>query len=495
MRTVPPRLFPAARAARAISIALAIVCAGGCAGTNGGSSSTGEGGSGGGGGAAGGSGAGGHGGGGSGDAGPPCTGRACDIQACPAGSPTTVTGTVYAPNGTLPLYNVLVYVPNGALLPIPAGLSCDHCGDIPLGAPGKPIGAALTDANGKFKLENFPVGNNVPVVIQVGKWRRQITVPVAKACDTTALTDPQQTRLPKNRSEGDMPRIAITTGTCDVLTCLLAKIGIDPAEFGIEGEDKAVTFYGGAELGTDPYFNMRYDAHLQKMTTSANLWGTLASLARFDMVVASCECSDSPQNKGPAAYKAMTDYLGMGGRLFGTDRQSIWFKNSTDPALATSAMFQTVAGSMGLAPVALDTSFQKGKALADWLAGISPGQPYAEMSADPNQVFDNFIGVVNPPWQVWGRSGGALDPNTLHPRVLTVNAPAGATADKQCGKAAHVDPHVTPLDRPLDARFPTADACGATLADGEKVLAFFLFDVAACIQQDWQPVPQPPVVQ
>ena len=42
----------------------------------------------------------------------------------------TVSGTAYAPNGTLPLYNVIVYAPTAPLDPLTDGVSCDKCGSV-----------------------------------------------------------------------------------------------------------------------------------------------------------------------------------------------------------------------------------------------------------------------------------------------------------------------------------------------------------------------------
>ena len=178
-----------------------------------------------------------------------CIGLECNIVACDKMSmpPTTISGTVYAPNGTLPLFGINVYIPNTPLGPIPEGLVCDRCTDT---LPGYPLSQVQTDEAGRFTLTDVPAGTNIPLVITSGKWRRQITIPSVPACGDTSLTA-AETRLPKNKTEGDIPKIAITTGNADSLECLVRKLGIDDAEINKEGTDGRIHLYSGN--GTDAF--------------------------------------------------------------------------------------------------------------------------------------------------------------------------------------------------------------------------------------------------
>src|SRR4051812_23212216 len=154
-----------------------------------------------------------------------CVGLACNVNesACTPSSATSLTGIVKIPAGTLPLYNAKVYIPLDAnpanLPPVTTGVdlvngSCDRCDSAPLSKAGA---RAVTDLNGKFRLSPVPVGVAFPLVIRVGKWRRVVMVnPIASACTPTAL-DVTQTRLPRNQNEGNIPKIALTTGTWDAL--------------------------------------------------------------------------------------------------------------------------------------------------------------------------------------------------------------------------------------------------------------------------------------
>src|SRR5262249_46541495 len=162
------------------------------------------------------------------DAGPSCVNLQCAQVTCTGGGSTNLTGQVFHPSGQVPLYNAVVYVPNGQVQPIPQGLICDRCGSP---TSGDPLVSGLTDATGTFTLRNVPAGTSFPLVMQIGKWRRVVTIPAVQACTTTTLTDVNQQRLPRSKSDGDIPQLAIATGSADPFECLLLKMGIDLQEF------------------------------------------------------------------------------------------------------------------------------------------------------------------------------------------------------------------------------------------------------------------------
>ncbi len=418
-----------------------------------------------------------------------CKNLECQRVQCKDDKTTSVTGTVYAPNGTLPLYNVIVYVPNGTPDDLPAGATCDRCGAM---ASGEPIASALTDAKGRFRLENVPAGENIPLVIQLGKWRRQIVIPEVTACEDTKLTDPDETRLPRNRTEGDMPRIAVTTGAADQIACMLPKLGIDRTEFGPGASAKsfAVELYNGAQLSG-------YPGQGPPGTRDASaLWNDVDKLKQYDMLVISCEGYEAstqatggadfpswPKTQSPASYAAMTQYLAEGGRIFTTDYEYTWYKFSPDPKLR-AAMTIPGGAPAGDKPMSIDLSFSKGKALADWLKYVEPSATYGKLATD--HVFAN-ISASSSTAQVWTRSGVAAEP-----RFITINTPVGKPATEQCGKAVHLDAHINTSDKVVTT-FP-AD-CTTPLKEGEKAFAFFFFDLAACIQKEDDVPPPPPVIK
>jgi hypothetical protein len=405
-----------------------------------------------------------------------CVGLECQQKACSGGGDTTVTGTVFAPNGTLPLYNAIVYVPNSEPDPVVRGATCDQCGAV----TGNPVVTALSGSDGKFELKNVPVGKDIPLIIQIGKWRRQVVLPEVKACQANPITDKELTRLPKNQSEGSMPQMALTTGGCDKFGCMLPKIGIDPSEFGVEadGPSKAVHVFKGSSGGGP-----------SGAPDAQDFWSDVTRLKQYDVVMLSCECQEALDNKGAAAFAAMTDYLNLGGRIFTTDFMYTWYKDSSDNNLKSAA---SIAGGApaGGDPITFDSSFPKGEALVEWLQNVgattTPGQ------LTPDVTFANVQSVDATKAQVWASSGSAGFGGGAGPRVFTVNLPVGVPTAQQCGKGVHLDAHLNQNGSDTVGNdYPAG--CESALKPGENLLAFFFFDLASCIQNDSE-APKPPPV-
>ena len=289
---------------------------------------------------------------------------------------------MFDPAGKNPLYNVLLYVPNTALGPISTGASCDRC-DSPIS--GTPVAAALSGPDGKFKIMNAPSGTNIPLVIQIGKWRRKIILPAVTKCQDNAFNDPSTVRLPRSMSDrgagdavGDvhMPQIALSTGHSDALDCLLRKIGIADAEFTPDSGGGRVHMYVGgtdvASKGTD---------RLASGATFASAYGTLfpnyGKMTGYDMIMLQCEGAQLESSKQPYVGN-MKRYADHGGRVFADHLHSYWIRSGLPPWPATANWIGVGKDLPSPVNASVDTSFPKGMALSQWLtatgASTTPGQ-------------------------------------------------------------------------------------------------------------------------
>lgn len=457
---------------------VAIAAASGCGGDDGGSASNNGGGAnnGNGGGANNGNGGGLNIGGGNGDGPKPCENLECKKVACTGSPKTSLSGTIYDPSGTLPLYNVAIYVPNKPVAPIVNGASCDKCGEL----SGSPVVSALTDTAGNFKLDDIPVVDNLPVVIQVGKWRRQITIPTVTSCADNAIPA-GMTRLPANKGEGDMPQIALTTGGADALECLLRKLGISESEFTPAGSSGRVHLFGGVG-GTNQFSSSLGGAPFANATT---LWANVDSLKIYDVVILSCEGGQNTDTKPPAARQALKDYLDIGGRVFASHWHNVWLEEGPDP-FPDIADFDHQAD-IGNLTADIDMTFPKGQALAEWLINVQGSTTLGQIDIDAAQ---HTVNSENPLLaQRW-----IYSTSPVSVQYLSGNTPLGAPDEQLCGRVVFSDIHVSSGDSssPGDA-YP--DGCTTSgLSAQEKVLAFMLFDLSSCIIPDDE-VPIPPPVK
>ncbi len=413
-----------------------------------------------------------------------CVYGACNPAVrCPAGQRTTVRGKVFDPAGKVPLYNVLVYVPNAPLDPITVGPSCDRC-DTPIS--GKPIASALSDTKGEFLLDNVPVGTDVPVVVQVGKWRREVKLPKVDACTETVIDNPNLLRLPRNQSEGNIPKIALTTGGADRLECLLRKIGLEDAEFTPEAGPGRVNFFAANGQGTPA--TASYDATLNggaMFTRATSFWEDPEAFKRYDMVILSCEGAQFPNEKSPAARAALVNYANLGGRVFASHWHNIWLQGGPPP-WSDVATFTNGGNLAPNFPGEVNTGFPKGNALADWLVSVGASTSRGQLLIQEGR---RTVTTVNPTYATpWIRS-----PMTGQQGVqyFTFNTPAGAAAGMECGRVVFTDIHVSGASEGVvsdRAGLPFPMGCMTKeLSPQEKALEFILFDLSSCVQPDDKP--------
>ena len=416
-----------------------------------------------------------------------CTGIACNVPKCTGTATTSISGTVRDPAGKLPLYNVVVYVPNAALDPVPEGVSCDKCS---VALTGKPIATALTDVNGKFVLSGVPAGSNIPLVIQVGKWRRQITVPTVTACVDNPITNADQTRLPRTQSEGHIPKIAVTTGAADALECMLRRIGIADSEFTTDGGNGRVHLYAGGG-GTNSF------SAGGAFAPATALWSNPTKLAAYDVTVLSCEGSTSKYTdmKPQASIDNVANYVNGGGRLFVSHLHFYWLqKRAADLATATGP-FSTM-DPLNDVTLTVNQTFPKGMALARWLntAAVNASPTLGQLAVSGSE---HSVNTVNPPTTEW-----MYYSSPRSSQYLSFNTPVGTPEDMQCGKVVFTDIHiqksisvggVTTGGDDSDPSKPFPSGCKTNeMSPQAKALEFLFFDLSACVlPDDKQPMPPP----
>jgi hypothetical protein len=412
---------------------------------------------------------------------------------CAGTARTTISGTVYDPAGKLPLYNAVVYVPNAPLDPVPEGVSCDRCS---VRASGSPIAAALTGVNGRFTLEGVPAGTNIPLVIQVGKWRRQLTIPTVAPCVDNPITDVNLTRLPRTQSEGHIPRIAVTTGGADALECLIRRIGIADSEFTSDGGTGRVHLYAGGD-GTNSF------ATGGAFAPATTLWSNPAKLALYDLVVLSCEGSTSQfmAQKPQTSIDNIANYANGGGRLFLSHLHFYWLQRRMPDFSGTAAYIGNLPPPPPGVALTVNQTFPKGMALAQWL-----NLPAVNASPTLGQITVNgpehSVTSVNPPTTEWIYLPSNPNDGSQRRRssqYLSFNTPVGAPEAMQCGRAVFTDIHIKASvgstggdDSDPGKPFPGGCKTNEMSPQG-KALAFLLFDLSACVQPDNVP-PVPPTV-
>ncbi|HKP55518.1 MAG TPA: carboxypeptidase regulatory-like domain-containing protein [Polyangiales bacterium] len=415
-----------------------------------------------------------------------CRNLQCQQKECASGE-TTISGKVYDPAGKNPLYNVAVFVPNAPVEPLQLGASCD-CEKL---YTGKPVVSTLTDAKGEFTLKNVPAGADIPLVIQIGKWRRQFTLPQVAECSDTRVPD-KMLSLPRNHMQGDIPRIAISTGAADTLECLLRRVGLDAAEYigGASGDNRIHIFQGSR--GNSGGGGMRDAPNTMPAAPSSTiaLWNSKDELMKYDILLLSCEGAET---KG-MNQQALHDYASAGGRVFASHFHYSWF-NSGPYASENLATWSAGSNAMGDIGAKIVTDFPKGMALHGWLQSNNALVNGELQIKEARHNAD--VSMANTVSQAWILANQSANPPGAT-QYFSFNTPTdtmiGPDGKDYCGRVVFSDLHVGAASNDSETLSVPASCTDGDLSPQEKALEFMLFDLSACVIPDDRPPVPPPVV-
>jgi hypothetical protein len=335
-------------------------------------------------------------------------------------------------------------------------------------------------------------------------------------CKTTqvAATGTGQFRLPANKSEGDLPAMALLTGGLDDLGCFLTKVGISASEYSAPHAGGHLDIYQGLGLGGVPAPGLSSGTAGNCTNTSCPLWANKSALENYDIVFLACEGDtfDPDDNGGTdggagglggllgggganvtqAGKTALHDWLDEGGKVFATHFHYTWFKNGPPD-------FQGVANWLGYSlgtgtcnNCTLDTSLQSGKDFSAWLQSVGATTGGGINLTGVADSVSTVNAMTTSRW-IYGNSGvgGAMDT-----KYMSFETPIGGIpvdggevgGKKYCGKAVFTDLHAG--GAPSGA-VPGACKAGSMTAQ-EKALEFLIFNLASCVSDESQPMKPPP---
>jgi hypothetical protein len=387
---------------------------------------------------------------------------------------TTISGTVYDPRTTansLPLPNVLVYATTDPVAPLPAGVQCITSNN---STPTGVVAYTYTAVDGTFTLGNVPVNATYTVVIQAGKWRRQFSETVGTGA-LAGLT----LHMPSDHTQGDIPMIAIATGSVDALECVLRDMGIADTEF--TDDNGSVNAAGHIHLyrGTESS-----GAEINGSTPSQSvLMNSSTLMNNYDVIMFPCQGGPAGQAT-PTGATNLLNYADAGGRIFATHYSYAWL----DPATPYNSQFPPVVnwqvGQANPTPdpgvATVNTGFTDGAIMAQWLQNAGASYQNTAGQIQISTLRHDFNGVI-PPTQSWltlNSGGTTTDP---HPVMqFTFNTPVAAPAANQCGRVVFNEYHVFNASA-SNAIFPNECPSASSMNAQTEMLEFALFDLSSFV--------------
>ncbi len=280
---------------------------------------------------------------------------------CNANTDATLTGTVLAPNGEIPIFGALVYTSVAPPAGIPQEVYCDECQQIDCN---NVFEYTFTDINGEFTLPAVS-GNDRYLVVQKGQFMR---IPQIDVDPGPATLPDAQTTLPgaNDPAAGEyIPLIAVGHGSYDRIEDALGKFGM--------GQTNITGFEQNLVPGTEPFDIWDNGGGpaadgFTSQGTFAELINDPDALANYHIIFVPCSTDSYLDSLNATTIQNIRDWVGAGGRWYVADWSNEWMEHVFPD-------YQTLQGE----PNAADLGSYDANAtvldmnLLDWLMALPPG--------------------------------------------------------------------------------------------------------------------------
>ncbi len=227
----------------------------------------------------------------------------------------SLSGTVVAPEGTVPISDALVYLTKNAPSAIPAGVFCDSCVKL---TPDE--GFAFSAPNGTVRVPVYGEGEFF-LVVQKGQFRRVRKINVVKGVNTP---NKGLLQLPGKTDDalGDtIPKMFIARGAWDQVQDSLKKLGITGFDTDVSCNDSGIPLPFLPTCGAD-------DINSERLYRGANDASGKPFIDRYQIVFSPCNgdvaqegqqsCSTSPATNSKVRDN-LRRWVKAGGKFYATD--------------------------------------------------------------------------------------------------------------------------------------------------------------------------------
>ncbi len=350
----------------------------------------------------------------------------------------TLTGTVLAPEGTIPISGALVYLTPEPPAAIPQQVFCDKCIELANDVP-----YTLSAPDGTFTVDAYRTGEQY-LVVQKGAFRRVRSVTVAEG---DQMVDEALSTLPSRQDPAngdDIPKMAVLDGNYDDIENSLAKLGLGQ-----------VDTYGDLVQGSESFALIKDGARNAFLTD-------YATLSQYHIVFFPC-ASSWPDGylSDPNVLSNLRNFMNAGGRLYVTD-YTYDVLRQTDPNPITW-LYDTGAYGSAESGYYDATSTANDQGLADWLGA----QGITSFVAEANWTIIDRVNQYSAPDE--DGMSATFDPTVwVHGDVPgTGQKPLTVSYQHGCGRA-------------LFSTYHTESGQVGLLVQ-ERALLYIILEVAVCI--------------